>query len=292
MNEHTTYGIIGAGAIGQALGATLRRAGRTAEFWDQDASLCTIKSTDELAKHCNVLILAVPSNAVRPVIKELKAHLSKHTVLTVAKGVEAGFVTMDQVFAAELDDSTDYGFLYGPMLAGEVTAGEYGYGTLASKQTDTTQQIIADLAAGKLFVRPSNQVHDVVLCAVLKNIYALGLGVADGLDLGMNAKAQLTVNMLAEMHGVLRALQLDGDLAYGSSGLGDLLATGWGSTSYNHHVGEAIGEGATSGLSGEGLNSLMEIPHVLELSNFPILKSLHHIIVSKAPAEQLSDLIR
>lgn len=291
MNEHTTYGIIGAGAIGQALGATLRRAGRKAEFWDQDTSLCTAKSPAELTKQSNVLILAVPSNAVRPVIKELKPHLSKHTVLTVAKGVEAGFVTMDEVFAAELDDSTHYGFLYGPMLAGEVKAGERGYGTLASKRTDTASQIVADLAAGSLFITQSEQVHDIVLCAVLKNIYALGLGVADGLDLGMNTKAQLTVNMLEEMRQILRKLQLDDDLAYGSSGLGDLLATGWGSASYNHHVGEAIGEGATSGLGGEGLNSLMEIPAILELSNFPILNSMHHIIINKAPADELLDTL-
>ena len=291
MNKQTTYGIIGAGAIGQAIGATLRRANRTVAFWDQDPSLCTAVSITKLAEQCGVVILAVPSNAVRPVIRELKPHLSGHMVLTVAKGVEAGFVTMDEVFEAELDDGTHYGFLYGPMLAEEVKAGERGYGMLASKRTDTTSQIVADLAAGSLFVKQSEQVHDIVLCAVLKNIYALGLGVADGLDLGMNTKAQLTVNMLEEMRQILRRLQLDGDLAHSTSGLGDLLATGWGEMSYNHRVGEEIGQGSKRGLGGEGLNSLMEIPAILELSNFPILNSMHHIIINKAPADELLDTL-
>ncbi len=293
MKESLHYGFIGAGNIGQALGAALRAAKCQVDFWDSDPSLCTIKSQSSLAEQCSVIILAIPSSAVRSVLSELKPHLSpSHIVLIVAKGVETGFTTMDQVCEDELGANSNYGFLYGPMLAGEVKAGQSGYGILATEYIGISGQIVTDLANGHVFVHQSDKVRDAVLCAALKNIYALGLGIADGIQLGINAKAQLTVAMLIEMRDVLINLQLDGNMVFTSCGLGDLLATGWGDASYNHRVGEAIGEGATSGLGGEGLNSLMELPSVVEISNFPILNSLHHIIISKAPAEQLSGLIR
>lgn len=289
MKDNLSYGIIGAGAIGQALGATLRRASKTALFWDRDEAKCNVESAQELADQSGVIILAVPSGAVRSVLKDIKPKLkAKHTIITLAKGVEAGFVTMDKVLAQELSSQT-YGVIYGPMLAGELVAGEGGYGVLASNKP--LPNIISDMQSGGLHLSASTELAGVTICGVLKNIYALGLGVSDGLDLGMNAKAALSTNMVGEMQSVLHHLQLPEELALQHCGLGDLLATGWGDASYNHRVGEEIGEGAKGGLSGEGLNSLMEIDAVLNVANFPILNCLNHIIVNKAPAEQLHDVI-
>lgn len=291
MSTQERYGIIGAGAIGQALGACLRRAGMEVLFWDQDESKASVASPHELARHSSVIILAIPSGVVRSALKSISSELNpEHTILTVAKGVEKGFVTMDKVLQAELSKDSSYGIIYGPMLAGELFAGEGGYGVIASSQN--LGQIVGDFAGGGLRLTVSTQLAAVTMCGVLKNIYALGLGVADGLDLSMNAKAALTVDMVSEMQRILQHLQLPEEVALQHCGLGDLLATGWGDASYNHHIGEEIGGGAVAGLGGEGLNSLMEIPSILELTNFPIINSLHHIIVSKAPAEQLSDLVR
>jgi glycerol-3-phosphate dehydrogenase (NAD(P)+) len=291
MSTQASYGIIGAGAIGQALGACLRRAGKEVLFWDRDESKANVASAQELTRRSSVIILAIPSEGVRAALKEVHADLHDlHTVLTVAKGVERGFVTMDKVLEAEVSSDSIFGVIYGPMLAGELIAGEGGYGVIAS--TQSLPSVVGDFTTGGLKLTASPHLAAVSLCGVLKNIYALGLGVADGLDLGMNAKAALSVGMISEMQLILRHLQLPEAVALQHCGLGDLLATGWGDASYNHRVGEEIGGGAVSGLGGEGLHSLMEIPAILEPTNFPILNSLHHIIVSKAPAEQLSDLIR
>lgn len=290
MESQSTYGIIGAGAIGQALGATLRRGGKEVQFWDRDETKSSVKTVAELAKSSSVIILAIPSVGVREATRKLKQNLGHgHLVLTVAKGVEDGFVTMDAVLEDELAGLAQYGVMCGPMLAGELIANEGGYATLAT--TSPQPSIIADCKAGALILEQSTELKAVATCSVLKNVYALGLGVADSLDLSMNSKAALTVNMTHEMRSVLRQLQLDQEIALGYSGLGDLLATGWGDASYNHHVGEEVGAGKLTGLTGEGHNALMQIDSVLDLASFPILNCLHHIIVSKAPADELLDTL-
>lgn len=290
MGGQSTYGIIGAGAIGQALAAVLKQSGRQILFWDLEPAKRSVHSLPELMQKSNVIILAVPSGALRKILVDIKGGLNEgHIVLTVAKGVEPKFVTMDQVLKSELSAGQNYGLIYGPMLAGEVLAGSGGYGLLASKKP--ANDIVSDLRSGGLHVAATGDVATVAACGTLKNIYALGLGVLDGMQAGTNAKAAMTVRMTAELAAVLGKLQLDRSLAYSQCGLGDLLATGWGSTSYNRRIGIEIGNGETDGLSGEGLNSLMEIPNAIEIANFPIINSLHHIIVNKAPTEQFCDLI-
>lgn len=289
MGGQNKYGIIGAGAIGQALAAVLKQSGRQISFWDLEPAKRSVQSLPELMQKSNVMILAVPSGALRKILVDIKDGLDEdHIVLTVAKGVESKFVTMDKVLKSELPSKQNFGLIYGPMLAAEVMAGDGGSGFLATERP--AGDILADFKTGGLHLEPTSDVATVAACGTLKNIYALGLGVLDGMQAGTNAKAAMTVRMAAELAAVLGKLQLDRSLAYSQCGLGDLLATGWGSTSYNHHIGIEIGGGETDGLSGEGLNSLMEIPSVVDIANFPILSSLHHIIVNKAPAEQFRDL--
>ncbi len=292
MSEQNRYGIIGAGAIGQALGASLRRAEKEVLFWDRDPSKSGVEDLTQLAKNTHAIILAIPSAGVRDVLGKLRRSLGEntHTVLTVAKGVETGFVTMDAVLQDELGKECAVGVLCGPMLAGELIANEGGYGTLATNAPQP--HIIADFKAGGLSLQPSRELRAVAVCSVLKNIYALGLGVADSLDVGMNTKAALTSRMLAEIQLILAHLQLPTAVALQYCGLGDLLATGWGEASYNHHVGEQIGESSLAQPSGEGYNALMEISAVLELSNFPIIASLNHVIINKAPADELLDALK
>lgn len=288
--QELKYGFIGGGAIGQAMGSSLRKAGRHVEFWDHNNELCSADSLDDLVESSDVIILAIPSGGVRDTLRKIEAH--DKVVLTVAKGVEDGFVTMDKVLGEELDPSNNFGVIYGPMLAAEISAGEGGFGVLATNSPRVAGDICNDFTIGGIRLEASDKLADVAACGTLKNIYALGLGIADGLDFGMNAKAALTVRMVSEMQQVLHALQLDQSTALIDCGLGDLLSTGWGDTSYNRQVGEDVGSGATEGLGGEGLNSLMQVGSVIELSNFPILNRIHHIIVAKAPAEELNDTIR
>ncbi len=290
MGGQNTYGIIGAGAIGQALASVVKRSSRQVLFWDLEPAKRSVQSLPELISKSRVIILAVPSGALRKILAEIKDSLNEdHVILTAAKGVEPKFVTMDKVLKSELPPKQNYGLMYGPMLAAEVFAGNGGYGFLATKKP--AGDILADFKAGGLYLEQTGDVATVAACGTLKNIYALGLGVLDGVEAGTNAKGAMTVRMAAELAAVLGKLQLDRSLAYSQCGLGDLLATGWGSTSYNRRIGIEIGNGETDGLSGEGLNSLMEIPSALDITNFPILSSLHHITVNKAPAEQFCDII-
>src|SRR5688572_22492820 len=106
--EITQVGIIGAGEIGQALGRVLTNAHAQVLYYDKDPSRTTTASLRDIVASCPVLLLCVPSWAVKEVAHQITHEAHPHEpklVLTVSKGVEPGFVTMNQVLAKQLPDN-------------------------------------------------------------------------------------------------------------------------------------------------------------------------------------------
>lgn len=295
MNStESTYGIVGGGAIGQALGLALTTANKTVLFWDQDKAKSTTESIDNLVEQSTILILAVPSSAVRSVLGTISVLINpNHVVLTLAKGVEAGFITMEKVLLDELPASTPYGLVYGPMLAEEISSNQSGYGVLAASCDNTsTATLIKDFAAGNIHLQYSSDIESVAVCGTLKNIYAMALGVIDGLKVGANTKAMFTAECVDEMRRIIHKLGLNEHVAYDACGLADLLATGWSRSSRNRKIGQSLVNSKQPIMEGEGLNSLAELSKHTPLDSFVIAQTLHQIINAKASAEQILDHVR
>ncbi|MGH7487739.1 MAG: NAD(P)H-dependent glycerol-3-phosphate dehydrogenase, partial [bacterium] len=91
---------------------------------------------------------------------------------------------------------------------------------------------------------------------------------------------------------VMTVLGADPALADGLAGLGDLLATGWSESSFNHRIGKAIGrEGSSEEMSGEGVKSLGEIHAVLNIDEFPVLETLRRIVIEREDPRLLESLL-
>jgi len=293
--EFLSYGIVGGGAIGQALALALQPAQRQVLIWDKEPAKSNTESLQTLSQRSQVIILAVPSFAVRTVLRDIKKLIPQGScVLTLAKGVEPGFVTMSEVLEEELGDKHTFGVICGPMLAEDITKGLGGSGILAlSDKHAAADTIVKDFERGGLHLSNSPTLEATCLSGVLKNIYSLGLGMLDGLDAGTNRKAALTVQSLEEMRQIMIQVgNHDEYVVYGLCGLGDLLATGWGESSRNRQTGQTIADGKRLDLNSEGLNSLREIDGVLEPADFPIINCLRHIVLNNAAAEQLLEVIR
>jgi glycerol-3-phosphate dehydrogenase (NAD(P)+) len=284
----TTIGIFGAGAIGTALGSVLESAGAKVEYWDVDTGNSTVTGPAELVAASQILILATPSWAVRTIASTMQAGSDK-LVMTLAKGAEDGFVTMDQVLRESSRGTYGYGLLYGPMLAAELAAGKTTAALLAVSE-EKWKGCLDGIPALKL--RYTTDTKSVAICGVLKNIYALGLGIHDGLDLGANAKGVLAVRICAEMKRILEQLEADPEAATGLCGLGDLLATGWSQSSFNYRIGKAIAQKITTeNMKGEGVRALAEITRVVKLDNLPVLSALHNIVTGGNDPRQLEAVI-
>ena len=167
-------------------------------------------------------------------------------VLSLAKGIEQGTLArMTEVVREVLDDHDPdcVGVLTGPNLAREVAAGQPTASVVAMADTAIAEEM------QRLFFSPTLRVYtnpDVVGCEMagaLKNVIAIGAGIADGLGYGDNTKAALMTRGLAELARLGVAMGGDTLTFAGLAGMGDLVATCSSPQSRNRHVGVELGKG-------------------------------------------------
>ncbi|MEK7594565.1 MAG: NAD(P)-dependent oxidoreductase [Patescibacteria group bacterium] len=281
-------GIVGNGNIGAALGQVFSDNGWRVEFFDVAVSKRTVESLGELAKKSDIIVIAAPSWVNREIAEGLMPEATGKLVVTLAKGVEPGFMTMDKVLADVSKGQFDYGVINGPMLASEITKGKPAAMILATKGKQWTDGFNKN---SQLRVELCDDPYSIALCGVLKNIYAVALGVNDGLELGHNAKGALTISILEEFSRVLADMGGDPKLAMGLAGAGDLLATGWSDLSFNHRIGRLIAKDPSTEPKGEGVTSLKEISGKIDLNDYPIIKELYQIVFEGAQPQTLRKLI-
>jgi glycerol-3-phosphate dehydrogenase (NAD(P)+) len=195
-----------------------------------------------------VVFLACPSYAVRSLCEAMRPHLAGAwqlaLCLVLCKGLELESFQSPAEIVAESLPGVACGVLSGPTFAGEVAAGKPSAVVLATQPAfDQAEHYQEAFSNSGLRVYLSTDVRGTELGGTLKNIYAIGAGLCDGLDLGDNAKAALLTRSMAEL--VRLGTHLGGETAtfFGLSGFGDLIATCNGRWSRNRTLGQRVGEG-------------------------------------------------
>ncbi len=289
------FGIIGNGELGSALGGALTKAREQVLYYDRVPTRTTTASIEDLVHSCPVLLLCVPSWANHDVAKQIAkaAHPGdQRVVITLSKGVEKGFATMDAVLRKTLPETIDIGVMYGPMIAGEIARGRRGAGILALSSSKWFKPIRQTFNQAGVTIEASGDMRGVALCAVLKNIYAIAFGICEGMHLGLNSKGKLAVMVLQEMKQILSDMQADPRTTEGIAGLGDLLATGFSEESFNYRIGKTLAEGiADAHIKSEGLVSLDELARAIDLKKYPVAHMVGQIVFHYGAPAKLGDLV-
>ena len=288
--------IIGAGEIGTALEFILREKGITPILWDRDKKkLNRPTGFSEVINSAQVIFLGIPSWANRSVAKNIYEELNKENdgnsrvVITFSKGLEKDSLkTMNVVLEEEARDKFDYGILVGPMIAEEIKLGQptVGVAGLSCGKWETKlEELFRD---SNLKIYFSDDLSGLAICSVLKNIYSLALGIADGAGFGANVKSYLTIKAFQEMKAITVMLGGDRKTCEGLAGLGDLLATGWNNYSYNFTTGRRIALREEKDSHSEGYVSFLPLMEILgkRFENFDILVLLKKIILEKKDAQE------
>jgi glycerol-3-phosphate dehydrogenase (NAD(P)+) len=286
------FGILGSGSWGTALAKILTNNGNTINWWIRtqsaiehiqkrrhnphylsSASFNTelLKmSTDaaEVVRLSDVIVIAVPSAYAVDVLEQLSADAFEgKKIVSAIKGVlpEKNILLNDhlkQQFDFKLGD---YFAVLGPCHAEEVAAEKLSYLTFSGVDEAMTATIASYFKTGYLNSVLNTDIYGVQFAAVLKNIYALGAGIAHGLDYGDNFLSVLIANSADEMASFLRMAGIKnievGHVAseeaatteahtfghrinYAASVyLGDLLVTCYSLFSRNRTFGNMIGKG-------------------------------------------------
>lgn len=192
-----------------------------------------------------VAVLAVPSHSVRQLLGQLPA--SGETVWVIAaKGIEEGTgLRMSQVAGEVLGSGARLVILAGPSLAREVVEERPCAILAASESTESAERIQSLFSTERFRVYTSTDVTGVELATSLKNVIALAAGIADGLELGQNARGALLTRGLAEITRLGTALGARVETFLGLAGVGDLVTTCTSPLSRNHTLGEALGRGVS-----------------------------------------------
>lgn len=135
------------------------------------------------------------------------------------------------------------GVLSGPSFAQEVARGLPAALVAASPSAAVVQALVAALHGPALRVYGNDDQVGVEVGGAVKNVLAIAAGLADGLQLGLNARAALITRGLAEIARLGVALGAQQDTFMGLSGLGDLVLTATGDLSRNRRVGLLLAEG-------------------------------------------------
>ena len=206
-----------------------------------------IKITGQIKEAvCNkeLIVLAVPSQYTRKILKKIKSSFSKQTIfLSVTKGIEINSCKrISEIIHNELGP-VKLAVLSGPTIAREVALGIPTTAVVASsdKKIRKTIQDIFSTQSFRVYTNPD--VIGVELGGSLKNIIAIACGVSDGLGFGTNTKAAIVTRGLAEIARLGKAMGAKLGTFSGISGLGDLVTTCISKQSRNRMVGELIGKG-------------------------------------------------
>lgn len=227
--------ILGAGAWGRALGATLTAAGHAVRLWRRGEGFDPVAQAE-------IVIAAVPAGATRAVLAAAPLTPGVPLVLT-AKGLEPGSMALQSAIAADTVPGVPVAVLSGPGFAADLAAGLPTAVTLATRMADA-EHLQQRLATPGLRPYLGDDLTGVQLGGALKNVVAIACGAAIGAGLGESARAALVTRGFAEMTRIATACGARAETLAGLSGLGDLVLTATSPQSRNFAFGHALGQGA------------------------------------------------
>lgn len=265
---------------------------------------------DELeaaADGAEVAVMGANSHGARSLAGMVREHMQARCAVSVAKGLEPGSgKRMSEVYSEELP-GVPVVAVGGPCLAAELAEGLPTAGVWAAATEDLARE------AGKPFddhhyqLVYTDDVAGVELCAMMKNVAAIGLGMLDGLGKPSgedfkNAKAALFTKAAHEIVELVTALGGRAETAFGLAGVGDQLVTSLGGR--NRLFGELVGAGdppmdtlaalGSRGMTIEGVDSTREVARLsAELGlELPYHSAVHRVLFDGADPHDILEVLR
>jgi glycerol-3-phosphate dehydrogenase (NAD(P)+) len=317
----TPLAVLGAGSWGTALAIQSARAGHPTRLWGRDPAqqaamaaarcnarylpqaafpeaLVVVERLEQAVDGVNDILIAVPSHALRGVLTELAPLLGSGARLAWAtKGFELDTGLLPHQVAKEiLGADRPFAVLSGPTFAREVGQGLPTAMTVASADEAFAQSLAQSLSADHFRAYTSNDIVGVEVGGAIKNVLAVGAGLADGLGFGANTRVALITRGLVEMTRLGVALGAQRETFMGLAGLGDLVLTCTDDQSRNRRFGLLLAAGASVdaalaqiGQVVEGYLAAKAVRHVAQREGveMPICEGIYRLLYENLPPQEV-----
>ncbi len=287
--------VIGAGGWGLALALLLNEKGNSVTIWCYDEmekntilqhrenkrclpgiklplEMAFLTDMEEVLKDKDVVILAVPSKAIRQTSQLMKSYISKEAIIVnVSKGIENDtLLRLSEVIEQELPENKVV-VLSGPSHAEEVARHVPTAVAVSSKDLESAE-LIQELFMSDYFrVYTNDDLIGIEVGGALKNVIALAAGVVEGMNYGDNTKAALITRGIAEITRLGVAMGGKASTFAGLAGIGDLVVTCTSGHSRNRRAGELLGQGYTIDEAIKKVNMVVE--------GVPTAKAAHALMI-------------
>jgi glycerol-3-phosphate dehydrogenase (NAD(P)+) len=274
--------VIGAGSWGTALAIHLAREGHPTRLWGRDAAqlgameqarrnarylpgaafpdaLRIAKELRAALEGARDALIAVPSHAFRATLESIKPHLSPDIrVAWATKGFEIATGLLPHQVARQVLGERSGAVLSGPTFAKEVGAGLPTAMTVASEDERFAKELALSLTGPSFRAYTQSDIMGVEVGGAVKNVIAIGSGIADGMGFGANTRVALITRGLAEMMRLGVKLGAERATFMGLAGLGDLVLTCTDDQSRNRRFGMALGQGRSVEEAQSGIHQIVE----------------------------------
>ena len=308
--------VIGAGSWGTALANTLAYNNKNVLLWTEKQNVSDQINKTKINKkyfkkillHKNItsifgkidpklysfIFYVLPAKAFDKFLKNYLINNQVINFIICSKGLgEKGEFVSD--LAKENLRIKNLFILSGPSFADEVILNKPTALSLAGKKHHETIGILFQSSNLRLYY--SSHIKTLEFLGILKNIYALGAGIIDALNLGENAKASYLTRCLYEIKSTLKIKKLDQEQLFSLGGVGDLFLTSNSSKSRNYNFGYRLIKNKLKNsekITIEGLNSIHVINKNkdIDFNQLPILKTIFNIIKGKNPQTEIEKLLK
>jgi glycerol-3-phosphate dehydrogenase (NAD(P)+) len=274
--------VIGAGSWGTALAILLAREGHPTQLWGRDSAQLDamrenrrnmrylpdavfpedLQIAADLAEALKVsrdALIAVPSHAFRETLESVRPHLAPDSrVAWATKGFEITTGLLPHQVVREVLGETPGAVLSGPTFAKEVGAGLPTAMTIASADERFAKELALSLSGPSFRAYTQTDIMGVEVGGAVKNVIAIGSGIADGMGFGANTRVALITRGLAEMMRLGVRLGAQRETFMGLAGLGDLVLTCTDDQSRNRRFGMALGRGASPTSAQSAIHQVIE----------------------------------
>ena len=317
--------VLGAGSWGTALAAVLARNGVPTTLWGRDAqAIAAMQATRRNARYlpdfelpgelnlctdlraavraAQALLIVTPSHAFRVLLERVAPDVAPGAgVAWATKGFDPNSGRFLHEIVAERLPGTAAAIITGPSFAREVAQGLPTAVTVHSATPAFAQQIAQMLHSTLFRAYTGSDVIGAELGGAMKNVLAVATGVADGMRLGLNARAGMITRGLNEMLRLGAAIGARAETLMGLAGLGDLVLTCTGDLSRNRRLGLALGRGmalqAAIAEIGQVVESVETVDTIMRLAaehgiELPISRGVQRVLHEEiTPTEGMRELL-
>jgi glycerol-3-phosphate dehydrogenase (NAD(P)+) len=255
-------------------------------------------STDikEIVESAGIIIIAIPSAYLHTSMKPLtREDLEGKVVISAVKGIETETLLpvyrwLEEHFGVPEER---IGVIGGPCHSEEVVMQRLSFLTLGVYDENTGHRVADLLRTPFLPVKISSDVPGISMASVLKNVYGILCGIANGLRYGDNFQSVLVTNAIMEMEQVLLEVSGNHRRINQSVYAGDLMVTAYSRFSRNWMFGNLVGKGYSIKsallelkMVAEGYYAAASLAHLpgITLSRYPLLNAVWSILYLNTPA--------